>query len=151
MNRAEFLNLMATAQLAYGNKLSEKSSRIYWDNLKHIDAQDAEVLMQKHIDTERFFPRISDLKPMRDTRPQLGPRYIEPPQMSKYVKQANKVMLGVLVRVGGVQTSTIKAWKEVKTAMVEDAERDQPGHPEFAGQMENELLRLLKGHEGRTE
>jgi len=150
MDRTNFLDLMATAQLAYGNKLGKETVEVYWKNLQFVEYQAAANLLEKHIQSERFFPRISDLRPMADHRPQLGPRYINPPETSEYVKQANKVLLGLILSAGGVLPSTLKVLTECKNAAVEDAEAVPPGHAEFAAELSSLLRGLLNGHEGRA-
>lgn len=147
MDRTSFLNLMAAAQLAYGNKLSKETSDIYWQHLQDADAATAEQLLAEHIKAERFFPRISDLRPM--VRPQHGQRMIPPPgrPKSEYGKQADKILLALIMRVGGVRPDTIKALRAARDAMVADAERDEPGHTEFAAELDTLLRGLHHGHE----
>ena len=68
MNKTDFANAMAEAQLAYGNKLSEETYEIYWQNLQHCDGEQVLGLLRKHIEEERFGNSILTRFPMRKSR-----------------------------------------------------------------------------------
>ena len=125
MNKQQFATLMAAAQAAYDKeKLDEKTVEIYWNNLGGFEYAEIELKLKDHIKTHEFFPRISDLRPA-DHRPRLGPRYLDPPRLSKAMALANKVMLRLLVSRGPVTEKKLDELVFVKNAEANDIDDRQ--------------------------
>jgi hypothetical protein len=62
MDRQQFAKLIAVACAAYVQELPEETVEIYWRSLESTPYEVASHRLQKHIEREKFFPRISDLR-----------------------------------------------------------------------------------------
>lgn len=63
MDRREFAQLIAAACAAFPETvLAKETVEIYWRSLESTPYVDASRRLEKHINTEKFFPRIADLR-----------------------------------------------------------------------------------------
>lgn len=149
MDKRDFLNIMATAQVAFGTEIDEKRTDLYWQALQYSDASLVGHRLDDHIKTEKFFPKIAELRPLPDRRPQLGPKYIEQQPFSLVMAQANRIMFALLMQTGGVKKETLELLILAKNAMVTDAENTDQNEVEFAAALDKQLRELITGHEER--
>ena len=155
MNRENFANLMAKAQLAYpGTKLDEKQVEIYWQYLSPIDIDRALSQLDQHIKTSPHFPRVSDLRPQEQrsdaNRTWLGSgnpgRYaqLEMQPVTPARRYANQVMLPIVMAAGGLSEDKLAELVAVKNAEADDYDlergrTDKAYRKEFVNRLRREL------------
>lgn len=74
-----FAHLMDLACLAYQmKKLSAETFALYWKHLKDQDIEAVAERLDRHIETEKFFPRIVDLRepPKSEYEKRMGTRRV---------------------------------------------------------------------------